>query len=60
MSYYQMVLLPALVSLVPLIASDECSRNPVIFNSGDSNSDTGGYAAATGFEYGYPDGRAFK
>ncbi|XP_070012564.1 GDSL esterase/lipase LIP-4-like isoform X1 [Nicotiana sylvestris] len=37
----------------------ECSRNMVIFNFGDSNSDTGGYCAAHGIRFGYPDGRSF-
>ncbi|KAI3449358.1 hypothetical protein Pfo_006023 [Paulownia fortunei] len=64
MSYYQKVFslallaFPALIFCPPFVAS-QCSRNPVIFNFGDSNSDTGGYAAALGFNFGYPDGRAF-
>lgn len=37
----------------------ECSRNMVIFNFGDSNSDTGGYPAAHGIRFGFPDGRTF-
>ncbi|XP_009590850.1 GDSL esterase/lipase LIP-4-like isoform X2 [Nicotiana tomentosiformis] len=37
----------------------ECSKNMVIFNFGDSNSDTGGYAAAHGIRFGFPDGRTF-
>ncbi|MCD7458966.1 hypothetical protein HAX54_039717 [Datura stramonium] len=37
----------------------ECSRNVVIFNFGDSNSDTGGYPAAHGIRFGFPDGRTF-
>lgn len=37
----------------------ECNKNMVIFNFGDSNSDTGGYPAAHGIRFGYPDGRAF-
>ncbi|PIN15545.1 Alpha-L-fucosidase [Handroanthus impetiginosus] len=48
----------------PLIFSfafvaSQCNKNPVIFNFGDSNSDTGGLAAALGLEFGYPNGRAF-
>ncbi|CAA0824935.1 GDSL esterase/lipase LIP-4 [Striga hermonthica] len=43
---------------LPFVVS-QCRRKPVIFNFGDSNSDTGGYSAATGFVFGYPDGRAF-
>ncbi|GFQ07629.1 GDSL esterase/lipase lip-4 [Phtheirospermum japonicum] len=39
----------------------QCSRTnrPVIFNFGDSNSDTGGQTAGLGLEAGYPYGRAF-
>lgn len=44
--------------LLPFVAS-QCTQKPVIFNFGDSNSDTGGLAAAMGYEFGYPDGRAF-
>lgn len=36
------------------------NRNPVIFNFGDSNSDTGGLAAGLGYNFGLPDGRAFN
>ncbi|KAJ8573672.1 hypothetical protein K7X08_010183 [Anisodus acutangulus] len=31
----------------------------IIFNFGDSNSDTGGYPAAHGIRFGFPDGRTF-
>ncbi|KAG8389605.1 hypothetical protein BUALT_Bualt02G0246400 [Buddleja alternifolia] len=48
----------SLILCLPFVAS-QCKRNPVIFNFGDSNSDTGGYAIATGFNFEYPDGRAF-
>ncbi|KAK4750389.1 hypothetical protein SAY87_027838 [Trapa incisa] len=37
----------------------QCERKPVIFNFGDSNSDTGGYAAAFGVTFVLPFGRAF-
>lgn len=49
---------PVLIFNLPFSGS-QCSRKPVIFNFGDSNSDTGGLAAAMGYEFGYPDGRAF-
>ncbi|XP_019150921.1 PREDICTED: GDSL esterase/lipase LIP-4-like [Ipomoea nil] len=48
-----------LVLSSPPLAAAECIRNPVIFNFGDSNSDTGGYPAAHGNIFGYPDGRTF-
>nr|GMD60573.1 GDSL esterase/lipase LIP-4-like [Ipomoea batatas] len=41
-----------------LAAAIEC-QNPLIFNFGDSNSDTGGYAASYGVFAGYPTGRKF-
>ncbi|KAL1553044.1 GDSL esterase/lipase LIP-4-like [Salvia divinorum] len=48
------------LSMVVFDAASQCSsRKPVIFNFGDSNSDTGGLAAAMGYEFEYPDGRAF-
>ncbi|KAK4435165.1 GDSL esterase/lipase [Sesamum alatum] len=39
----------------------QCSRksSPVIFNFGDSNSDTGGFIAGVGLDIGYPYGRTF-
>ncbi|KAL2535213.1 GDSL esterase/lipase [Forsythia ovata] len=52
---------PALIIslfLLPFVLS-QCNRNPVIFNFGDSNSDTGGYAIALGLDFGYPDARTF-
>ncbi|KAL7160275.1 hypothetical protein ABFS83_01G083000 [Erythranthe nasuta] len=57
------VSLPAFLSIIislPLVVS-HCSRNtpPLIFNFGDSNSDTGGFTAGTGLVAGYPYGRAF-
>ncbi|KAJ7973110.1 GDSL esterase/lipase [Quillaja saponaria] len=39
--------------------SSKKTRDPVIFNFGDSNSDTGGFYALTGFTFGPPDGRSF-
>ncbi|KAK4418016.1 GDSL esterase/lipase LIP-4 [Sesamum alatum] len=48
----------ALIGCLPFVAC-QCKKNPVIFNFGDSNSDTGGYSAALGFNFGYPDGRTF-
>ncbi|XP_042516448.1 GDSL esterase/lipase At1g09390-like [Macadamia integrifolia] len=52
-------LVVVVVSLVPPSFCDECSRKPVIFNFGDSNSDTGGIAAALGLPIGLPNGRTF-
>ncbi|KAI4341632.1 hypothetical protein MLD38_026330 [Melastoma candidum] len=47
-------LLPGRNSVAPL-----CDRKPVVFNFGDSNSDTGGYSAALGVRFGLPHGRRF-
>ncbi|XP_019151650.1 PREDICTED: GDSL esterase/lipase LIP-4-like [Ipomoea nil] len=43
----------------PPLAAAKCTRNPVIFNFGDSNSDTGGFPAAHGYIFNYPYGRTF-
>nr|GLL45470.1 GDSL esterase/lipase LIP-4-like [Ipomoea trifida] len=40
-------------------AGAECPKSPLIFNFGDSNSDTGGYAAARGVIFPHPIGRKF-
>ncbi|CAN4113365.1 unnamed protein product [Withania somnifera] len=48
----------SMCQLAKVVAS-ECSKNMVIFNFGDSNSDTGGYPAAHGIRFGFPDGRTF-
>ncbi|GFP93598.1 GDSL esterase/lipase lip-4 [Phtheirospermum japonicum] len=61
MSYNQkfMIITPALIIFcLPFVAS-QCQKKPVIFNFGDSNSDTGGYSVAMGFNFDYPDARAF-
>ncbi|KAK6137662.1 hypothetical protein DH2020_028588 [Rehmannia glutinosa] len=61
MNTFSLHLLPfvALISSFPNVVS-VCSRNrPVIFNFGDSNSETGGFVAGLGLDVGYPYGRAF-
>lgn len=40
-------------------AGASCSRRPVVFAFGDSNTDTGGVAAGLGNYYPLPEGRAF-
>lgn len=37
----------------------ECSRRPVVFAFGDSNTDTGGAAAGLGYYFPLPEGRDF-
>ncbi|XP_026435458.1 GDSL esterase/lipase At1g09390-like isoform X1 [Papaver somniferum] len=41
------------------LVKSQCTNHPVIFNFGDSNSDTGGISAGLGFTFGPPHGRAF-
>nr|GMD92739.1 GDSL esterase/lipase LIP-4-like [Ipomoea batatas] len=43
----------------PPAAWAECTTTPVIFNFGDSNSDTGGYAAAYGTSFSSPNGHTY-
>ncbi|GFP81833.1 GDSL esterase/lipase lip-4 [Phtheirospermum japonicum] len=46
--------------ILTLLSIISCRNNrPVIFNFGDSNSDTGGLTAGLGLEAGYPYGREF-
>ncbi|KAK3419738.1 hypothetical protein EUGRSUZ_G00419 [Eucalyptus grandis] len=40
-------------------AASPCKRKPVIFNFGDSNSDTGGWSAGLGIDVTLPNRRAF-
>ncbi|KAL0793679.1 hypothetical protein Bca101_065056 [Brassica carinata] len=40
-------------------AAARCQAPPVIFNFGDSNSDTGGLVAGLGYHVGFPNGRLF-
>ncbi|KAB1200107.1 GDSL esterase/lipase LIP-4 [Morella rubra] len=47
------------LSLIPLLVDSQCTQNPIIFNFGDSNSDTGGFAAALGHSFGPPNGRLY-
>lgn len=41
------------------LGHSECARKAVIFNFGDSNSDTGGFSLGYGIIVGPPTGRAF-
>lgn len=43
----------------PLLVHSQCSQKPVIFNFGDSNSDTGGFSEGLGLRFGPPSGRTF-
>ncbi|KAL8552651.1 hypothetical protein ACS0TY_001367 [Phlomoides rotata] len=52
-------LLPLMVCCCNSNTNSGCSGMPLIFNFGDSNSDTGGFSAGTGLEADYPYGRAF-
>ncbi|KAJ4828303.1 hypothetical protein Tsubulata_007826 [Turnera subulata] len=58
------LLLLLLLLHIPLLftsvaASPPCKNPPIIFNFGDSNSDTGGLVAGLGFPVNLPNGRTF-
>ncbi|KAL8027238.1 hypothetical protein ABFX02_14G082400 [Erythranthe guttata] len=44
---------------IPLFALSYCKNPPIIFNFGDSNSDTGGLVAGLGYSVKFPNGRTF-
>ncbi|KAL3729555.1 hypothetical protein ACJRO7_026650 [Eucalyptus globulus] len=44
---------------LPSSAASSCKRKPVIFNFGDSNSDTGGWSAGLGIDVTLPNRRTF-
>ncbi|EYU38395.1 hypothetical protein MIMGU_mgv1a012643mg [Erythranthe guttata] len=44
---------------IPLFALSYCKNPPIIFNFGDSNSDTGGLVAGLGYSVKFPNGRSF-
>ncbi|KAF5208434.1 GDSL esterase/lipase [Thalictrum thalictroides] len=48
-----------LLVLFPQLVTSQCNSNPVIFNFGDSNSDTGGFSFGTGIIFSPPNGRIF-
>lgn len=52
-----LVLLPVLLLVLPVLAVSECRNGPILFNFGDSNSDTGGYMAGLGANISLPNGR---
>ncbi|XVF41728.1 hypothetical protein PTKIN_Ptkin01aG0303200 [Pterospermum kingtungense] len=43
----------------PVASYSQCKKHPIIFNFGDSNSDTGGLASGLGFPVNPPNGRSF-
>ncbi|XP_026435460.1 GDSL esterase/lipase At1g09390-like isoform X3 [Papaver somniferum] len=57
--FASLLLLSPLFLLGVVVVESQCTKNPVIFNFGDSNSDTGGLSAGTGSIFGPPNGRAF-
>ncbi|CAK9138523.1 unnamed protein product [Ilex paraguariensis] len=56
--FFTLTLLFVFLSL-PLTVLCRCTKSPVIFNFGDSNSDTGGLVAGLGFPVNLPNGRTF-
>ncbi|OAY42430.1 GDSL esterase/lipase At1g09390 isoform X2 [Manihot esculenta] len=53
------LLLPVFLPLFFTSVASQCKNSPIIFNFGDSNSDTGGLAAGLGFPVNLPNGRLF-
>ncbi|KAL3651402.1 hypothetical protein CASFOL_004404 [Castilleja foliolosa] len=49
----------AIIFSKPHLAQSHCKNRPIIFNFGDSNSDTGGLVAGLGFPVNLPNGRSF-
>ncbi|GER48597.1 GDSL esterase/lipase [Striga asiatica] len=58
-SFSPLLYLIAIILYNPQLAYCNCKNPPVIFNFGDSNSDTGGLVAGLGFPIKFPNGRAF-
>ncbi|KAG1326088.1 putative GDSL esterase/lipase LIP-4 [Cocos nucifera] len=52
-------LLLVVVSTLPALVESACGSNAVVFNFGDSNSDTGGLMAGLGYQISPPQGRIF-
>ncbi|KAF9595100.1 hypothetical protein IFM89_037034 [Coptis chinensis] len=58
-SPHLLVHLLVLILLVLPCVYSQCNKAPIIFNFGDSNSDTGGLVAGLGFTIKFPYGRTF-
>ncbi|KDP23357.1 hypothetical protein JCGZ_23190 [Jatropha curcas] len=54
-----LLLLIVITSFSFTLVASQCKNSPVIFNFGDSNSDTGGLTAGLGFPVNLPNGRLF-
>lgn len=59
LSYVILVLLSMSLCSFFVLVHSQCKRKPVVFNFGDSNSDTGGFCLANGVTFGPPTGRTF-
>lgn len=49
----------AIFFCIPHFSHSHCTTSPIIFNFGDSNSDTGGLFAGLGYPVNLPNGRTF-
>ncbi|GLU07203.1 hypothetical protein SLE2022_241690 [Rubroshorea leprosula] len=58
-SLHKFLLVVWLCLSVPLTVHCQCNTSPVVFNFGDSNSDTGGFSDALGFSFLPPTGRTY-
>ncbi|XWS64427.1 hypothetical protein CRYUN_Cryun05aG0003000 [Craigia yunnanensis] len=57
--FYLVLFFTLLLAYFPNPVSSQCKNQPIIFNFGDSNSDTGGLASGLGFPVNLPNGRSF-
>ncbi|XP_015584657.1 GDSL esterase/lipase At1g09390 isoform X2 [Ricinus communis] len=57
-SHFQLIII-IISFLFTCVLASQCKNPPVLFNFGDSNSDTGGLVAGLGFPVNFPNGRLF-
>ncbi|MBA0634382.1 hypothetical protein Godav_029430 [Gossypium davidsonii] len=58
--FFTLYMIPFLyLPLLPHSVHCQCTKTPIIFNFGDSNSDTGGYADGVGLNFAPPNGRTY-
>lgn len=58
-AYILLLLISVILSSLSNPVLSQCANPPVIFNFGDSNSDTGGLVAGLGYPINLPNGRTF-
>lgn len=58
-SFFSILYLLTITFCIPQLVHSHCKNPPIIFNFGDSNSDTGGLVAGLGIPVKLPNGRTF-